>query len=133
VLVGLRDKLIADALGRLLTNAGFYVSGCLCEPGALIEHAARSLPDAVVVGADMLGSDGELPLLDALRARGHQPAASATVIGSVQAALRGPDGTWVGAADPRREGSVVYVDAPAPQARAGHEPGPSGQGLPGPR
>ena len=106
----------------------------------VVEHG-MDLPEAIAAPRIFSASYPSLAweegidpaVLDALRARGHQPAASATVIGSVQAALRGPDGTWVGAADPRREGSVVYVDAPAPQARAGHEPGPSGQGLPGPR
>ena len=47
--------------------------------------------------------------IEALRALGHTPAAAPTRIGSVQAALRGADGAWVGAADPRREGTVVYV------------------------
>jgi gamma-glutamyltranspeptidase/glutathione hydrolase len=51
--------------------------------------------------------------LDALRALGHQPTPSPTSLGSVQAARRRPDGTWLGAADPRRAGTVIYVEPPA--------------------
>jgi DNA-binding NarL/FixJ family response regulator len=69
VLIGLRDRLIAEALGRLLTDAGFRVTGCLCDPSALLEQAVRSLPDAVLVGTDMLGADAELLLLEDLRTR----------------------------------------------------------------
>jgi gamma-glutamyltranspeptidase/glutathione hydrolase len=57
--------------------------------------------------------------LDALTALGHKPAAMPTVIGSVQAALRGPDGEWTGGADHRREGTVIYVEQPLAPVPAG--------------
>ena len=69
ILVGLRDALIADALGRLLVDEGFQVSGCFCEPDALLEQAVRRLPEAVVVGAGVLRANGDSPFLEALRAR----------------------------------------------------------------
>ena len=69
VLVGLRDKLIADALGRLLGDAGIQVCACLCEPAALLEHAVRALPDAVVIASGLLGGSGDLPILAQLRTR----------------------------------------------------------------
>ena len=50
--------------------------------------------------------------IEALRARGHSPAGTPPSIGSVQAALRGPDGEWIGGADDRRGGAVVYVRHP---------------------
>ena len=53
------------------------------------------------------GIDG--PTIEALRALGHTPAGAPTRIGSVQAALRGADGEWAGAADLRREATVIYV------------------------
>jgi gamma-glutamyltranspeptidase/glutathione hydrolase len=51
--------------------------------------------------------------LEALRTFGHRPAAEPTSIGSVQAALRTPDGSWIGAADRRRAGTVVVVSPAA--------------------
>lgn len=47
---------------------------------------------------------------EGLRALGHAPREASEPIGSVQAALRRPDGAWVGGADRRREGTVVYVE-----------------------
>ena len=47
--------------------------------------------------------------IEALRARGHNPVGAPMSIGSVQAALRGPDGEWIGGADARRGGAVVRV------------------------
>jgi gamma-glutamyltranspeptidase/glutathione hydrolase len=52
--------------------------------------------------------------LAALAALGHAPAPQPAVLGSVQAAQRTPGGAWIGAADPRREGTVVYVPPAAP-------------------
>jgi gamma-glutamyltranspeptidase/glutathione hydrolase len=48
--------------------------------------------------------------LAALRALGHVPAEGPTRLGAVQAALRGPSDNWIGGADPRREGTVIYVE-----------------------
>lgn len=48
--------------------------------------------------------------LRGLRAYGHQPIGGASRLGSVQAALRDANGFWIGGADPRREGTVVYVE-----------------------
>jgi gamma-glutamyltranspeptidase / glutathione hydrolase len=47
--------------------------------------------------------------LAALRALGHVPAVGPAALGAVQAAWRGPGGAWVGGADARRAGTVVYV------------------------
>jgi gamma-glutamyltranspeptidase / glutathione hydrolase len=49
--------------------------------------------------------------MNGLRARGHQPAAAPTTIGSVQAVQRGANGEWIGGADRRREGTVISVPA----------------------
>jgi len=46
-----------------------------------------------------------------LTALGHQPAEQPTTIGSVQLLMIDPDsGEWSGAADPRRDGTVITVD-----------------------
>ena len=49
--------------------------------------------------------------LEGLRALGHRPAQRPTTIGSVQAIMLDDAGMASGAADPRRDGSVIYVDA----------------------
>jgi gamma-glutamyltranspeptidase/glutathione hydrolase len=49
--------------------------------------------------------------LSRLEALGHQPSGRPTTIGSVQALMRDEQtGRWIGAADPRRHGTVVEID-----------------------
>jgi gamma-glutamyltranspeptidase/glutathione hydrolase len=58
----------------------------------------------------LLWEDGIVPpVLDAMAARGHEPAAGPSVLGDVQAARRGADGLWQPEADHRREGGVAVV------------------------
>jgi gamma-glutamyltranspeptidase/glutathione hydrolase len=88
---------------------------------ALLRHLADGLPLAEAIGAPRWFASGfphltwerGLPesTLAGLVALGHRPSQRPTTIGSVQAARRDPStGAWEGAADPRREGAVVYVD-----------------------
>jgi DNA-binding NarL/FixJ family response regulator len=68
VLLSLRDALISDAFSLLLAEAGFYVTACSDASEALIEAAARTGPDVIVVGSDLLAGAAPCTLTQ-LRAR----------------------------------------------------------------
>jgi gamma-glutamyltranspeptidase/glutathione hydrolase len=88
---------------------------------ALLRHLVDRLPLAEAIGAPRWFASGfphltwerGLPeaTLPGLVGLGHRPSQRPTTIGSIQAARRDPQtGAWEGAADPRREGAVVYVE-----------------------
>jgi gamma-glutamyltranspeptidase/glutathione hydrolase len=68
---------------------------------------ALALPNAAVAEDRLLLEPDGFPAatVDALASRGHRPLATPLTSG-VQLLQRTPDGHWMGAADPRREGTV---------------------------
>jgi two-component system NarL family response regulator len=79
--------LIAEALGRLVRDAGLHVVGCYGTLGALVEKMRRCRPDVVIVDADLRdGADGADAFLGLLR--GAAPESRLVVLaGDVDGAL----------------------------------------------
>jgi DNA-binding NarL/FixJ family response regulator len=67
VLIGLHDRLVADAFCLLLGDAGFLATACSPDPAALVERARLTAPDLLIVGADVVARDGSSDTLAALR------------------------------------------------------------------
>jgi DNA-binding NarL/FixJ family response regulator len=65
--MGLREMLMADALSRVLREAGLQVLGCYADVDALIEKVERALPELVLVEAAIEGHDGRSAILARLR------------------------------------------------------------------
>jgi gamma-glutamyltranspeptidase/glutathione hydrolase len=90
------------------------VQDAVNAPRVLDRGRATSELEALFFDDDMLDAViGVRGVVDALRKRGHAPAAptkGARAVGGVHAVTFLPDGTLAGAADPRREGLALGVD-----------------------